>query len=1125
VYTDILDGRFMIASIDNSDNRSQGYDCFIGHSEMAALMRATDWSKTAVGPVESWPQSLKIVVRIMLTSRYAMWMRWGDAGTFFYNDAYRPTLGVKHPWALGAHAHEVWAEIWSEIGPRIETVLRTGEATWDEGLLLFLERSGYPEETYHTFSYSPLADDNGKIDGMLCVVTEDTDRVIGERRLALLREIASALASAQSREAVFAAICDRINANSPDLPFTLTYLYAADGASADLACTTGIPDGHPLAIAKIDSDAPHAPWPAQQILTRTSPILMDDLTAHFPDLPSGPWGQAPRQAIVVPLAQQGQERPAGFLVAAINPYRQWDADYEGFVGLLAGQIAAGIANASAYENERKRAEALAELDRAKTIFFSNVSHEFRTPLTLMMGPLEDALAAPQPALEGENLEVVHRNSLRLLKLVNTLLDFSRIEAGRVQAIYEPTDLSVYTTELASVFRSAVERADMQLIVDCPPLSEPVYVDREMWEKVVLNLLSNAFKFTEAGEIAVTLREENGTARLSVRDTGTGISEEQLPHIFERFHRVEGTRARTHEGTGIGLALVQELVRLHGGEVTVSSVYGEGSTFTVTIPLGDRHLPQERIRGTSPLTTTALGASPYVEEALRWLPDQSATGMEGDLPAASEMSLLSTSQELGFTQREGEDSTGSRSRILVADDNADMRVYVARLLRQRYEVMAVPDGQAALEAAKAWRPDLVLSDVMMPHLSGFELLQALRSDPCTVTIPVILLSARAGEEARVEGISVGADDYLTKPFSAKELLARVRAHLEVARVRREAAEAIRESEERLRAALDASEMGTFRWDIGTGALEWDENLNRLFGRASDDKVRTLDAFLAAVHPDERVEVIERCRRCAEEGADFDMEYRVVWPNGTVRWIYDRGKTFLDGAGNPISMTGACVDVTERKLRQAQIEALNARLRRAMTETHHRVKNNLQLMSALIDMQRQDKRDAVPVSELLRLSQNIQALGVIHEILTQEAKEDGDAAHISTAAVLGRLLPMLQHALEGRQLRFTVDDIKLPGRKATSLALITNELISNAAKHGKGDIEITFRTTDITAMLEVCDDGPGFPADFNPVAAAHTGLELIENIARWDLGGTPAYANRPEGGARITITFPSGTGTGR
>ena len=569
-----------------------------GRGELSALVNDLDWSQTPLGPVEAWPQSLRTAVHILLTSRYAMWMAWGEKLTMLYNDAYRPTLGIKHPWALGSPASQVWTEIWRDIGPRIETVLSSGTATYDEALLLFLERSGFPEETYHTFSYSPLVNDTGQVTGMLCVVTEETERIISERRLATLQELASALASSSAEHEVLAAVESQLGANAKDLPFTLTYLFDKDG-EARLVCPTGIEQEHPAAAPRIDQNA-NLPWPARELFHNPAGRLIIDVSALFPSvpLPTGAWDKPPHQAAVVPIKQRAHENPAGFLVVGINPYLRYDTAYAGFIDLVAGQIAAGIANARAYEEERRRARALAELDKAKTQFFSNVSHEFRTPLTLMLAPLEDAIAASGklPSDVGESLTVVHRNGLRLLRLVNSLLDFSRIEAGRIRAMYEPTDLAHLTAELASSFRSATERAGLQLVVDCPPLPEPVYVDREMWEKVVLNLLSNAFKFTFEGSITVRLRQANNGVELQVLDTGTGIPAQALPHVFERFHRVEGARGRTFEGSGIGLALVQELVRLHGGTARVESVLGQGSAFIVSVPFGTAHLPSDQIGG-------------------------------------------------------------------------------------------------------------------------------------------------------------------------------------------------------------------------------------------------------------------------------------------------------------------------------------------------------------------------------------------------------------------------------------------------------------------------------------------------------------------------------------------------
>lgn len=1236
---------------------------FAGNGEMAVLMRAHDWSQTPLGPVSGWPQSLKTTVRIMLTSRYAMWMAWGQELTFFCNDAYRPTLGVKGSWALGETARKVWEEIWPDIGPRIEKVLHTGEATWDEGLLLFLERSGYPEETYHTFSYSPLADDSGTVSGMLCVVTEETERIIGERRLALLRDVAAALASVQTVEEVFAAIARCIEANSRDLPFTLTYLFDGEGSTARLVSTTSIPAGAEIAVPVIGQEEGDTSWPLYALLADPVPVTIDNLPTRFEGLLSGPWDKPPQQAIVFPIAQQRQGRPAGFLVAAINPYRGFDAEYQGFISLLAGQIASSLANARAYEEERRRAEALAELDRAKTAFFSNVSHEFRTPLTLMLGPVEEILARPEGEVLPENRElltVAHRNGLRLLKLVNTLLDFTRIEAGRVQASYEPTDLADFTAELASMFRSAIEKAGMRLIVDCPPLSEPAYVDREMWEKIVLNLLSNAFKFTLEGEIEVRLRDRDGQAVLSVRDTGAGITEEQLPHIFERFHRVEGIRARTYEGTGIGLALVQELVKLHGGTVGVKSAVGSGTTFTVALPLGKAHLPPDRISVPTTLASTALRAETFIEEALRWLPEANQAVVSSPYTTEGHRA------ETGQAEKEG------RARILLADDNADMREYAQRLLLPYYDVIAVPDGEEALRMVREARPDLVLSDVMMPRRDGFGLLRELRNNPETAGIPILLLSARAGEEARIEGLAVGADDYLTKPFSARELLARVSAHLELARIRREAEQAIRARESQLQTLFDAAPIGIylvdsdfrirainpfalsffagipdipdpigrdfdevthilwedeyadeivrrFRHTLETGeayrtperieerrdrgSIEYYEwQINRIplpegrygvvcyfrditaqvlaratIAESEEHRRRTVEGLRAIaarahcllwyaevedrgepnLHWNLLVADEEAARRFLpikiplghsyaralsearlpedrarmawgdEElraGRSYRQEFRVRDADGNIRWLAEDVQV-EEIAPNRWYAAGVCVDITERKQAEeerekylAEIETLNNRLQRAMTETHHRVKNNLQIISALIDMQRNTHEKMVPVSELARLSANVRALSVIHDILTKEAKAGSDQEMLSVKTVLERLLGGLEQTIGDRALVSAIDDAWLAGRQATALALATNELVSNALKHGKGQIEIVLSVQGSQAALEVRDDGPGFPEGFDAMVAANTGLDLVENIVGWDLRGRISYANRPEGGARITVTFP-------
>ncbi len=474
-----------------------------------------------------------------------------------------------------------------------------------------------------------------------------------------------------------------------------------------------------------------------------------------------------------------------------------DDDYRGFCELVAVHISTAVANAQAYEAERKRAEMLAALDRAKTEFFSNVSHEFRTPITLMLNPLQELLSGASGALteqQRENLDMAYRNSLRLLKLVNTLLDFSRIQADRIRASFEPLDLAQLTADLASSFRSIIERAGMRFVVECPPLSQPTYVDREMWEKIVLNLLSNAFKFTFEGEIAVILRENGNQAELTVRDSGVGIPAEALPRIFERFHRARTARSRTYEGSGIGLSLVQELVGLHGGEARVESEPGVGTSFTVSIPFGYAHLPQDQIARPSAASPGTVGAVPYVEEALSWLSklpaDPLGYGRDKDqLPINSvypNIQPVSQSQASEIQVQE---------RVLVVDDNADMRDYLSRLLRGQFLVDVAVDGQAALTSIEQQPPDLILTDVMMPTVDGFELLRRLRTEASGRLLPIIMLSARGGSEARIEAMQAGADDYMVKPFSASELLARIEAQLKIARLRQEVIAS--ESEARIR----------------------------------------------------------------------------------------------------------------------------------------------------------------------------------------------------------------------------------------------------------------------------------------------------------------------------------------
>jgi signal transduction histidine kinase/CheY-like chemotaxis protein len=703
-------------------------DLFAAGGEAGRIMAAFDWASTSVGPVESWPASLLFAVRTVLVSRFPMVLTWGPDFLQFYNDAYAPLIGAKHP-AIGEDIRVTLSEGWAALEPPIEHAMTTLEASWLPGLLLPLERSGYLEEAYFTVSHAPAFDDDGRVAGMHGVCTEVTGEVLSARRQQLLHELAMAGGRLADESTTVEVMCRALRDDPLDVPFAAVYL--SDGTDADLRLS-----------AAVGCDAARLP-----ATLSTDSAELDGIAERLA-IPGGPWGDRVTSSVVLPLVANRDAAPLGLLLVGVSPNRALDAAYRTFHELVAGQFAGAVVNIRAFETERLRAESLAELDRAKTTFFSDVSHELRTPLTLLLGPIRDVLedpASPPADDVREQLELAMRNGQRLQRLVNDLLDVASIEAGRATPVRVETDVATFTAELAGIFRAATERAGLRLSVDCPPLGRAACIDPRMWEKIVVNLLANAVKYTFVGDIDVSLRADGDRFVLTVADTGVGIVADELPQLFQRFHRVPGAAARTREGTGIGLALVHELAALHEGTVSVQSEPGVGSTFTVTMPFGTPDSSDEAGALTVGPSEAARG------EAASWAQD---TSRPGDQPRAS-----------------------SGAGILVVDDNADMRAYLTRLLGPHWRVRTTANGEEALAAISDDAPDVVLTDVMMPRIDGFELLRAIRADPATTGIPVIMLTARAGQEASVEGLEAGADDYLAKPFQAAELIARVRVALE------------------------------------------------------------------------------------------------------------------------------------------------------------------------------------------------------------------------------------------------------------------------------------------------------------------------------------------------------------
>src|SRR5579862_5053120 len=887
------------ASISNDS----GFDWLVGGGEMARLVRAKDWSRTPLGPIEQWPQSLKTSVSICLASRFPIVMYWGPEYVVLYNDAYSSILGSKHPWALGQCCRDCWAEIWDTIGPMLDGVVNSAQATWSDDFLLMLHRHGYSEECYFSFSFSPIRIETGAVGGVFTAVMETTEKVIGERRLQILRDLAAGAVYAQSEAEACRIAAVTLGHNLHDIPFSVLCQVGAED-EIQVRSTAGIDSGNIL-CRSLQNPGSAVHKHVLQTVRANEICELNNIEDLAGDLPHGPWQVAPKALLLLPIADRGQSGGSSVWVAAVSPHKGLDDSYRTFFQLVARQIGSNVADARSHDEEHKRAEALAELDRAKTLFFSNISHEFRTPLTLLLGPLEDTLAtgnglAPE---QQERLELAHRNSLRLLRLVNTLLDFSRIEAGRIQACYEPVELGAMTAELASPFRSAIERAGLRLLVNCPPLTELAYVDREMWEKIIFNLLSNAFKFTFAGEIAISLTQTGNTVELIVRDTGTGIPAKDVPHLFERFYRVKNAQGRTFEGSGIGLSLVRELVKLHEGSVRVESKVNEGSTFIVSVPFGKTHLPAGRVVPAQNLDVSALGGKAYVQEALRWLPD-AEEGTEN----IEYTSLFSSPEPVSAPDA----MPGTRPYVLLADDNADMREYVQRLLHNEYEIQTVVDGEAAISSARKRRPDLILADIMMPKLDGFGLLKALRADEDVQDVPVILLSARAGEEERLEGLDAGADDYLIKPFSARELLARVRSHLTMERMRSERADVerrLRLNSELLASIVASSDDAIVSKNLDGVITSWNKGAEQIFGYSATEAVgQHITLIIPEDRRDEETEILARLRR-GEQIDHFDTVRRCK--DGRLLDVSLTISPLRDLGGRIVGASKVARDITQQK----------------------------------------------------------------------------------------------------------------------------------------------------------------------------------------------------------------------
>jgi PAS domain S-box-containing protein len=1096
---------------------------FFNAGEMGERISQFPWETTALGPIEYWPPSLLTAVHIMLGSQHPMWIGWGQDNTFLYNDAYIGVLSLaKHPLALGKPAAEVWAEIWDVCGPLSDQVYADGKASFFNDVRLFMSRGKTLEETYYSFSYSPIRNADGEVAGLFCPSAENTGKILSERRLATLSELSSRSLAAKTVDESIESTISALQFNTADIPFAVFYrLQKADSWHTD--------DFYGMSLT------------AAEALCPRGPIEADIWDVDIPDVMGIPLGLGDRRiekALALPIVMAGRHEASGVLLVGTNPCRPLDDDYRNFFALLSIQVTTAIQNALSSEEERMKVRQLAELDRAKTAFFTNISHEFRTPLTLILSPLEELLEAEAelPLDVRDGVERAMRNALRLQKLVNNLLDFSRIEAGRINAQFQRTDLAALTSDIASTFRSLLERADLRFDVDCRPLSQSAFIDREMWEKIVLNLLSNAFKFTLNGRIRVSLKEHDDCAELCVTDSGIGIEDGARAEIFKRFSRVEAKGGRSYEGSGIGLALVQELVRIHGGSITVSSIVNEGSIFKVIIPLGSAHLPADKlVEEESPLSLTRAYLS-YTEGEM----------LEG-IPAARE-------------KEEGREDV----RILLVDDNEDMRLYLSKILSRHWNVHTAYDGEQALDLMKQLNPTLILTDVMMPKVDGFQLLRAVKNDPVFRETPVIMLSARSGEESRLEGVNSGADDYLVKPFSAKELIARVNNQLERARQRREISENRARNEAYFRMLVDNAPCLLWLSDANGDLTYCNKTWQRFTGRSFENELGR--GWTEVIHPQDQAATLNAIRDAVEAQARFSVEFRIKGADGSWRFVTHKAyPRFRDAVYE--GHIGSTYDISDHKHAEQEREYALIREKESHSEAErllsylveadrrkdeflavlsHELRSPLNVIHGHVELlkldssrstEQRDSLDAIERNVKLQ-TQLVADLLDVSRIIT--GKLQLEVAYFEADSIVSSALESVRFAADAKGVNLKTSIQAKMGRMSgdpTRLQQVIWNLLSNAVKFTPTGGTVSLQVSAHHGWMEivVSDNGQGINVDFLPhvfdrfhqedsaknrkYGGLGLGLAIVRHIAEMHGGSVWAESEGKGLGSKFTVMIPA------
>ncbi|KAJ3328748.1 hypothetical protein HDU76_009361 [Blyttiomyces sp. JEL0837] len=765
-------------------------------SKVTDSIARRNWEKTPMGRMESWPTVVLSTISVIMNVSEPMCVIWGEERSIIYNDAYAHLYSFP-PESVGDSIMSLRKQAFERGGREmVDRVLR-GETLRLRAYSRMIKRSDESwEERLFSSNMWPVRNEFGYIEGCQVLFIDITAAILAEERMVHLKRSLEKLMALTSTDQLFRDYPNITSEASKHISYSAIYMLDDAKSVLTRAAVYNLEDTNPAlpAAIKVSASNPRM-FPVNECF-KNKTIMEVHNVSGFSTLPSGqPDNVFAREAILVPfhLATKNDTiRYEGVLVVGVCAHRNLDDGFKEFASLLAGNLIQAFGVIDSFQMERKRVDDFARLDEQKTRFFTSISHEIRAPLSLVLGPIEDCMSSQLedillPALPNDSeassgqaskkehfirkMTMAHENAVRIRVLVDRLLDFHKLEAGKMKPRFvQINNLTLITKNTIEIFRSAIEGKGIICDTDrIEEIKDVCVLDIDMWEKILFNLISNAIKFTERGKISFALSRKEKTDEIvfELDDTGPGIPDEEKPLIFTTFFRSK--RTATVQGTGIGLSFVKELVTLHNGTVVVSDGASQtGTTVTVRIPrIGSTTTVDDKDVN---IPTSASSSS----NLLGYIENHNNNHVHDVIKVQTSISNPAKSMR--------NDTTGMN--IMVIDDNSEMRSYVAEILSELWNVHAFRSAEDALDALKDIKIDLIVCDILLPKMSGIEFTHTIRSTESTQDVPVFLLTAKSSEDSRLHGLLSGADDYIIKPFSRRELVSRINTRLELQKLRKE-----------------------------------------------------------------------------------------------------------------------------------------------------------------------------------------------------------------------------------------------------------------------------------------------------------------------------------------------------